>query len=913
MEDEVYAFDSSGMYDPCSCRKKIKYVVLTVCVFVLFLVVVTTELPHDYDDKKSLNNENQFDRIRVFVLELKDGMCEWARTIFAMIMQTFAAFNDPPKNTTSTNVSEYRLNHSSDYHEDDDDEGILPFLMTNDTGMMGTTTTNYIISNSKQEQKKRKQANKKRKKLKKQEEKLIDDGFLMTSDDEEGKEKDSAKNLPAVAATVYDLDQNNQGPESLSYKHASVAESLFPLNPIETKSKSTSPTVTTSVPTQKPTQRLLVNTKEGKGKTSATMEKPTAAPTQEPTQRLLMQNSMRKSGTLVFESSEEKASAALFSLLPTWFAFLFLVVILLLGFCFTFLVHSADVHGQHGRRYGSDILYGIVFVPVVVYTCGRYCSNAIRRAASEYYQISQRQDTDHIDVAYEEILSVVRQHGGYVESTRETTGNLTSKKEISITVKCPESNFEPLFEHVKHVFQSVNSRSDCSAFVLVESNTKLNGNMQSSGERRRNLRQIEQRYYSLLKFMDKSETITEALAIQKELAQMEEQMDRLKQQSHMYEQAVLTITLTENANKNDYVNVPSDKTFQVKRGRLSKMQSMQIQPQEENCEYERSNGNNEYQISMESDIDKALDLDKPQSSSYGDGALVLGNRRNSDDCNGYKLRLGSVYIDARATVRIAIYDTVTKTFREQTSGFVANKELGLIVTCAHLIVDPTTLIEKYQVAMHGDKTNGYGSRFFIVVGVLRDEREAPAWKFTAKVLVKGNKANHATFVDALVLQATGIVHSQTVIPTNELEMDKASGGHSKSVFKSVELRISASFTQQDQESLKKYSELLPAMLPMGVSAKLHVNDPVYFLGFPSFRGETICCDSAVINQLDQKFINCTAFQHAGSSGGPLINRHGEVIGIMSKGFRPGDFGQHLAIDWVYPLVKEAEERCKYYF
>jgi len=166
MEDEVYAFDSSGMYDPCSCRKKIKYVVLTVCVFVLFLVVVTTELPHDYDDKKSLNNENQFDRIRVFVLELKDGMCEWARTIFAMIMQTFAAFNDPPKNTTSTNVSEYRLNHSSDYHEDDDDEGILPFLMTNDTGMMGTTTTNYIISNSKQEQKKRKQANKKRKKIK---------------------------------------------------------------------------------------------------------------------------------------------------------------------------------------------------------------------------------------------------------------------------------------------------------------------------------------------------------------------------------------------------------------------------------------------------------------------------------------------------------------------------------------------------------------------------------------------------------------------------------------------------------------------------------------------------------------------------------------------------------------------------
>ena len=81
-------------------------------------------------------------------------------------------------------------------------------------------------------------------------------------------------------------------------------------------------------------------------------------------------------------------------------------------------------------------------------------------------------------------------------------------------------------------------------------------------------------------------------------------------------------------------------------------------------------------------------------------------------------------------------------------------------------------------------------------------------------------------------------------------------------------------------------------LPLGDSAKLQVGDFVVAIGNPFGLGQTVTSGiiSATNRPLGQndsrRFVQTDAPINPGNSGGPLINLHGEVVGINSALFSP---------------------------
>uniref|UniRef100_A0A7S3V0V6 Serine protease n=1 Tax=Aplanochytrium stocchinoi TaxID=215587 RepID=A0A7S3V0V6_9STRA len=294
---------------------------------------------------------------------------------------------------------------------------------------------------------------------------------------------------------------------------------------------------------------------------------------------------------------------------------------------------------------------------------------------------------------------------------------------------------------------------------------------------------------------------------------------------------------------------------------------------------------------------------------------VLPSRKPYELCfNGNT----GICIDARAVVKVAIYDRSQRILCQQGSGFVVDKELGLILTAAHLVLDPTTRVSKFDdfpISVHENEgriltpEQAEMCRYWFVIGTFVGERQAPEWTYKA-VGVKYDVESEVC-VDALVIRVCGLLDKKsptsksrqvedafntspvgTICGTVNTFSNNGNGG----IFDTINL------SSDEEEGFLP----LPAELSLGDSNQIRVNDRVSLAGFPPLRGESICCDSGVVNQLiGNIFINCTVFQHSGSSGGPLVDEHGKVIGVLSKGFRPGDFGQHIAINCCTEILNEA--------
>ena len=109
-------------------------------------------------------------------------------------------------------------------------------------------------------------------------------------------------------------------------------------------------------------------------------------------------------------------------------------------------------------------------------------------------------------------------------------------------------------------------------------------------------------------------------------------------------------------------------------------------------------------------------------------------------------------------------------------------------------------------------------------------------------------------------------------------------------------------------------------LALGDSSRLAVGDTVVAIGNPFGLGQTVTAGiiSATDRPLGQddsrRFIQTDAPINPGNSGGPLISLNGEVIGINSALFSPGQGGQgNIGIGFAIPsnvvkrLVNQAEK------
>lgn len=78
------------------------------------------------------------------------------------------------------------------------------------------------------------------------------------------------------------------------------------------------------------------------------------------------------------------------------------------------------------------------------------------------------------------------------------------------------------------------------------------------------------------------------------------------------------------------------------------------------------------------------------------------------------------------------------------------------------------------------------------------------------------------------------------------------------------------------------------IVTLGNSNEVSQGDEIFTLGYPfggdvSFKEGTI---SRIFNYDGAKYLEVSAEIHPGNSGGPLVNRYGEVIGINSAGYSP---------------------------
>lgn len=113
--------------------------------------------------------------------------------------------------------------------------------------------------------------------------------------------------------------------------------------------------------------------------------------------------------------------------------------------------------------------------------------------------------------------------------------------------------------------------------------------------------------------------------------------------------------------------------------------------------------------------------------------------------------------------------------------------------------------------------------------------------------------------------------------------------------------------------------LTPAQL--GSTADLNPGDPVVAIGYglgEEVGTETPTVTAGVIsafrqfpigaNQLERRVIQTTAAVNEGNSGGPLLNAHGDVIGIITKGGNPAKVQSvnfAVAIEDALPLIQAA--------
>lgn len=283
----------------------------------------------------------------------------------------------------------------------------------------------------------------------------------------------------------------------------------------------------------------------------------------------------------------------------------------------------------------------------------------------------------------------------------------------------------------------------------------------------------------------------------------------------------------------------------------------------------------------------------PSLRTVGDYGLSLSTR---PDQHLLPLQSGE-YLDARTIVRIGVYCDQRQRFLESCSGFVMDRHRGLIVTACHLVTDPRANARKF--------TFGQNSTKRIIVALFSSQDSLPIWQYEAAIVAAGDQKSRSqppsfatgarvinrprtNFVDLLVLRLVGQVRE--VYNSTGLE---------NSVWGS---KINFCIGPPISEGLP-----LPADLPIANSHLVNIGDKVALVGFPLSRGaaETICMDQGSVQGFspNRTSINAALFNLEGSSGGPLINDHGQVIGVLSTAVS-NSLGVHVAINSIVPLLEQ---------
>jgi S1-C subfamily serine protease len=102
-----------------------------------------------------------------------------------------------------------------------------------------------------------------------------------------------------------------------------------------------------------------------------------------------------------------------------------------------------------------------------------------------------------------------------------------------------------------------------------------------------------------------------------------------------------------------------------------------------------------------------------------------------------------------------------------------------------------------------------------------------------------------------------------------------------------------------------------APLPLGQSAGLRLGQGIVALGWAHTLTQSTVARGIVTGLRrdgDRSLVQTDAAPHPGDSGGPVLNRHGEVVGVTTLRANDGTSGYALAIDDVKTIVARVTQR-----
>ena len=97
-------------------------------------------------------------------------------------------------------------------------------------------------------------------------------------------------------------------------------------------------------------------------------------------------------------------------------------------------------------------------------------------------------------------------------------------------------------------------------------------------------------------------------------------------------------------------------------------------------------------------------------------------------------------------------------------------------------------------------------------------------------------------------------------------------------------------------------------LKLTLKDHLRVGEPVYAVGTPVGLKDTFT--AGVVSALRDDYLQTDATVYSGSSGGPLVDQHGALCGVMKSGHPKKDFNFALYADAVIEMLDERKRRAE---
>ena len=285
-----------------------------------------------------------------------------------------------------------------------------------------------------------------------------------------------------------------------------------------------------------------------------------------------------------------------------------------------------------------------------------------------------------------------------------------------------------------------------------------------------------------------------------------------------------------------------------------------------------------------------------------------------DYIRGWPVIPGSVAYAKRCVVQIGIYDRDTRRLVDLGSGSLL--EGGRVLTVGHLLARPDDRIP-------GGGTRLDSARRVALVAVFDGEAAPTRWAYRAALLTpaalvrKQMRPKGGELLDLAVLQLVGAVRceppcccgfgasfdivSETDAPPAEADAAAAAAvataaataaGAAAGVTAAAKAGCGGGGGQGDQgppscivpQRLSAALLLPPYALPCDITYELRTGeDSVTFLGYAAAVGSHIFVSSSTVVTQEWGYCQTTAYIECGSSGGPVINKRGAIIGVISCG------------------------------